>query len=100
MKDVADWLARVAHSREQRTVEDHLPLDSALGREEGGRVQRELQGEWRCARQAAGRAKRGRALDGEQHARVRSLLSPAMVANELVLERVEPGMCTGIKGVQ
>lgn len=53
-------------------MEDHLPLDPALGREEGGSVEGKDELHRRGAGQAGRRAEAGRggSLDGKQHTRV------------------------------
>lgn len=90
MEDVRDGLARMAHRWEERAVEDHLPLDPALGREERGRMLRQLQVELRHTRNPAGRTEWRRAFDREEDTRSDRLLSPSVFSNKLVLENEQP----------
>ena len=62
IEQVADGTHRMSH-HEDVAVEDHLPLHSALRREERRGMYWELESEDGCSGQATGRSARGSALN-------------------------------------
>lgn len=86
VQNVADRLDDESLGCEHVAMEDHLPLDASLGREERGGVHWELQIQFWAEREAARGAPRGRGFDGEEHARVGRLrFLPAVLLYELGL---------------
>ena len=69
-----------------RTVEDHFPLNSTLGREEGSGMDGDLDTESGGAGKAVGGSERTWAFDTEQHAGVGGgYIAPAVLGNEVGL---------------
>jgi len=63
VEEVADGGDGMAHAREERAVEDHLPLDASLPREERGGVRRNLEAHIGTAGETSGRTVRGGTFD-------------------------------------
>lgn len=86
VQDVADGLDDEPLGCEHVAMEDHLPLDASLWREERGGVHRKLQLQFWAEREATLGAPRGGGFDGEEHAGVgRFGFLPAVLLYELGL---------------
>jgi len=101
VQDIADRSGAVAEGGECRTVEDHLPLDSTLGRKKGGCVYWDLDAHSGGPGQTIGRLERTRTFDGEEHARVwGSNVVPTVFLDEVGLEPEQPPVGTGVGGTE
>jgi hypothetical protein len=101
VQDIADRSGAVAEGGECRTVEDHLPLDSTLGGEKRGGVDRDLDAQRGGTRQAVGGLEGTGTFDAEEHTRVRGgHIAPAVAFDEVGLEPEEPTVGTGVGGAE
>lgn len=101
MEEVGDGGDCMAHAREDRTVENHLPLNATVGTEEGRGVHRHLKAHVGRTRDAGGRAVGWTALDGEEHAGVgRVDISPSVLLDELVFESHQPSSRAGVRSAK
>jgi len=100
VEDIANWSV-VAESGECRTVKYHFPLDSSLGREEGGGVYWNLDAHGRGPGQTVGGLEWTRAFDAEEHTRVDGgNIAPTVLVDEVGLEPQEPPVGTGVGGAK
>lgn len=101
VEHVANGLHAVTEGGPHGAVEDHLPLDTTLGREKGGGMHGELELHGRTARHATSGTVGWLTLDREQDAIVGGReLTKAMLANEGLLHGLEMTVGAGIGSTQ
>jgi hypothetical protein len=93
IQHISYWGNSMPEIRKDGAMKDHLPLDTSVGAEEG----RGVHGSCESEIGGAGKARRGVAFYGEEHAVVEGkYIPPAILLHELVTDRLQPPAGTGI----